>query len=301
MLRGLLLLALGLAFVIVGASVTLRLSANGIGCQPWPACYGQTATAEAAQTTPLTKTLRLAHRITATAFVMVVVSLLALGWRRWSRRERVAGVLLLGDTLALAVIGLYTPSPLPLVTLVNLVGGFALIGLVAFLLGAQRPDEDDAPLRARGFVLLLMLLALQAAAGTMISARSAASACATECTQTWVVGAAPLWNPLAVGSAVEVTRQGQGGEPLHAVHRLGGVALGLVALGVALSSVGRLTFRRARLATFALAATLTFGFAQVNFDNVLWLPVLHALSAAALIAAVAILVERAIRSPRRHP
>ena len=91
LLRRLLQLAFALALVVVGASATLRLAANGIGCEPWPACYGGADTAAAANATPLARALRLSHRIAASAFALVALAAVALGWRRWASGQRIAG------------------------------------------------------------------------------------------------------------------------------------------------------------------------------------------------------------------
>ena len=164
LLRRLLQLAFALALVVVGASATLRLAANGIGCEPWPACYGGADTAAAANATPLARALRLSHRIAASAFALVALAAVALGWRRWASGQRIAGAALLAATALLAWIGRHTPSPLPAVTLINLLGGFALLALLAYLLAA-RPPAAAAAAPIGALAVLAVALALQAGSG----------------------------------------------------------------------------------------------------------------------------------------
>ena len=135
--RALLLLAFGLAMVVVTASSGLRLAANGLGCEPWPRCYGSPATASAVQQRPEARAARLSHRVAASAFVVAVLGAVLFGWRAWGRPARTVAGLLLAVTALLSVVGRYTPSTVPAVTLINVVGGLALLGGTAFLLATQ--------------------------------------------------------------------------------------------------------------------------------------------------------------------
>lgn len=280
--RHLLWLAFVLACVVVAASVTLRLSANGIGCTPWPACYGQTETANAAQQTTLVQALRLTHRIAASGFALIALLAVLLGWKRWPRTARAVGVGLLLVTALLAGIGRYTPSPLPLITLINVLGGFSLLGLLAWLLVATR---DAAPRGATPrFVaatcgLLLLLLAWQAASGALISARLAGDACAAAgCGQFWLPGATALFNPIGAGSAQQVLSVPGAGQPLHMLHRALGLGLVLIAWAV-VKSWPRQQARALRLAGWTLTATLLTGVVAATWDGSLAATLAHALLA----------------------
>ncbi len=298
-LRVLLPLAFALAVIVVVASATLRLAANGIGCTPWPACYGQEATAAAASEQPLLRGLRIAHRIAASAFALVALAVVALGWRRWRQASRVAGVALLGVTGMLAWVGLYTPSPLPGVTLLNVLGGFTLLALLAFLLAAARTQavarEQQTP-ASPAWILLWVALVLQAGGGALISARLAGDACAAGCAVVWLPDAFVLLQPFVAGAATELLPRG--GEPLHLLHRLGGLALVLVCVIVAAAMFER--GRRWAGATLSVAAAAgALGFAIASTPPVLPLAVLHALAAGLLFAALAAML--AARNSREKP
>lgn len=283
-LRSLLWLGLLLAGIIVLASATLRLSANGIGCTPWPACYGQPATAEAAQQTTLVQTLRLAHRIAASSFALVVVLAVTLGWKRWPRRMRGVSVALLLVTAVLAGIGRFTPSPLPLITLINVLGGFSLLLLLAWLLAGSSPatsaaaSEHHARLLRRVAIALLLVLAWQAASGALISARLAGAACVNGCGEFWLPGATALLNPVQAGSARDLLNHPAAGEVLHLLHRVLGMALLVTAWAVALSWP-RQQGRDLRVTAWSLTVALLTGMIAASFDGSLAAVVAHALLA----------------------
>jgi len=282
LLRRLLQLAFALALVVVGASATLRLAANGIGCETWPACYGGADTAAAANATPLARALRLSHRIAASAFALVALAAVALGWRRWASGQRIAGAALLAATALLAWIGRHTPSPLPAVTLINLLGGFALLALLAYLLAA-RPPAAAAAAPIGALAVLVVALALQAGSGALISARLAGADCASDCRTSWLPGAAALADPMLSGTAAEIV-QPRAGQVLHLWHRLGGLALALTTLVAAFALLRR---RRRRTATMvAAAATGALGFAAASADPALAAVAAHALAAGLLVASL---------------
>lgn len=298
-LHRLLRLAFVLALIIVGASATLRLSANGIGCSPWPACYGQAATAAAAQDSLLVQTLRLAHRLSASSFALVALLAVVLGWRRWRAGARGAAVALLLVTALLAGIGRFTPSALPLITLINVLGGLSLLLLLAWLLAAstEAPSlEANAPTSAawRRFarnaaIVLLLALAWQAASGALISVRLAGAACSQGCDQFWLPGHIALLDPLRTGSARELLVHAATGQPLHLIHRLFGLATLIVAWAVVMSWPGRHS-RWPRATAWALTAGLLTGVVAASFDGTLSAVVAHALLAGLAVAGVGVML-----------
>ncbi len=87
-------------------------------------------------------------------------------------------------TMALAALGIATPGTrLPAVMLANLVGGYLLLALFAATLGVTMAARDGSmPRRASLRLLALVVLALglvQAAAGGLIGAQFALTACPT--------------------------------------------------------------------------------------------------------------------------
>lgn len=289
----LLWLAFGLACVIVGTSSGLRLAANGLGCEPWPRCYGSAAAAQQAQNGASARAARLSHRIAASGFAVVALIAVVLGWRQWSWPARSAGALLLVLTALLAVIGAVTPSPLPAVTLTNLLGGLALLGITAYLLAAQAGPGAAAGAASRMVAVALLLLALQAAAGTMISVRSGGAACEGGCAAVWSAGSAVLWHPLQAGSAEALLHDTRAGAALHIVHRIGAVLLLVVAavlLGAQLR--GRVPGRALPLTLGALALCVLLGLLLTASAGSLSLAVAHTLAAGLLAAGLAALLAR---------
>lgn len=284
MIRALQWSALALAFIVLAASSSLRLAANGLSCAPWPVCYGQTVTADAAQAATSTRALRAIHRVAATVFGLLVLALALRGWRHFSRAERLAALLLLGVTIALAWLGRYTPSPLPAVTVANVLGGLALVGLLTWMLAGH------ARVTRRVAVVVTVLgaaLALQAADGALISARLAGAACTQPCERAWLPGAAALWDLARAGSATDVLGHQLGGQPLYAVHALAGMALLPLAFVLMAAAGGG---RAARRLLGFIGATVAVGVLLHVFESPLWLAVVHAILASGTVAAVGALL-----------
>jgi cytochrome c oxidase assembly protein subunit 15 len=287
--RALLWLAFALALVIVTTSSGLRLAADGLGCSPWPRCYGAQASPGEQPSAPV-RIARLAHRIAASAFALVVVAAVALGWRRWPRSARRVAMLLLGVVASLAAVGRVTPSPIPAVTLVNVVGGLALLGATAFLLATARGiTRTTGPPAA--IVALLCLVALQAATGAMISVREAGAACAGGCDVAWPTDAPQLWAPQLPGTAEAMLPGQDAGAAIHAVHRLG-AALIVVAFIVAAFAPPLRAAPMRWAAALMLALCVGAGGALYVFGGSLPAAVAHVLSAGLLVAALSVLRSR---------
>jgi len=172
--------ALALVLVITATSAFIRLSQSGLSCGDWPACYNAQATAPMgalADDFPVF-IARAVHRIAASVAGILFIVIAALGWDHWRRdSRRAAAVALVVLAGLLAWLGRYTPSTLPAVMLGNLLGGMALLGLLAWLL---RPDRlgEALPGDSRLWIVVgLALVALQIAFGGLIGARHAALDC----------------------------------------------------------------------------------------------------------------------------
>lgn len=279
MRRALLWIALGLAFAVIGTSSGLRLAADGLGCEPWPRCYGRTAGATRLDPSPAERATRIGHRATASAFALTALAAVVLGWRRAGRGARVAGVLLLAVTATLATVGRFTPSGLPAVTLANVIGGLTLAGLVAYLLARPAANEAGATGRSGWIGALVLLVALQAASGASISVRQAGAACADGCAAAWPADAHRLWHPLQPGTAVDVTRDPRAGGMLHGIHRLLAIVLVVAAAG-AMARAPLSGGVRGSLG--ALALCVLTGWVITESAGALGPVVLHALAAGAL-------------------
>lgn len=288
---------LALALVILASSSHLRLSADGLDCEPWPLCYGTEQTAQLANATATATALRIAHRVAAPAFALLLAAWVALAWRALQRPQRWVAALLIGATAMLAWVGTKMPSPLPWITLANVLGGFALVALVVALLD---PGGDAAATMTGGqriaVAAVLTALALQVASGVLISVRGAGAACAVACTYLWVPGLAQAFDPSTPGTAIELTRNTAAGQPLQALHRLGGMLIALAAVGGGVMAVKG---RRGSLIVAAAATTALLGFAVAAHDGPVIAVVAHALSAALAIGLfVTALVQGRKAAPR---
>lgn len=266
MIRRLALLACVLTIVITAASAFLRHTQAGLGCTPWPACYRdagaqrleQGGAATAAQPlegeTDAVFVVRALHRVSAVLVGLLALGIALFGWTRLGTGDRVAAAFALVDTVFLSWLGRYTPHDLPLVTLGNVLGGFALAAAFGWIAAGPRPGSGaarsamagargsgaaggrpggglrDAPgggirmLAWTGFALV----ALQSAAGVMISVRHAVDACADLLCAPSGAPLPGLFDPalaLVVSSAAD-------GRPLHLVHRGLAVLVTMAALMV---------------------------------------------------------------------
>lgn len=277
-LRALLGALLVLALSILAAGIHLRLAADGLDCEPWPLCYGTEETARAANATALAGALRLAQRLATVAFALLLALWMARAWRDLAARERWVAVSLIAATALLAWAGLHVPSRLPWVTLADALAGFALVALVLTLLDA---GGEEAAAMTRGQRIaaagVLAALVLQVASGVLISVRGAGSACAVACTYLWLPGYAKVFDPFTAGSAIDLVRNTVAGQPLQALHRLGGMLIALAAVGGALAAIKG---RRGLRIVAAAAATALLGFAVAAYDGPVIVVVVHALAAA---------------------
>jgi len=219
-IRWLAILACALTVCITASSAFIRHSQAGLGCPDWPngECVAGLRTAQAdAQAgarsdgqpavrsdappaappaaqpravEPGVRTARALHRVSAMLVGIFVLLLAVFGWS--SMRSRVALAIALADTVFLAWLGRFTPHPVPLVTLANLVGGIALAAAFAWIAASLRtPARAGAPapvpspgadLRIGAATIApafaaLALLAVAAWIGTMIGAHDAIGAC----------------------------------------------------------------------------------------------------------------------------
>lgn len=180
-MRRLVSISLALVLVITLSSAFIRLSQSGLSCADWPACYAAQANAPAVELSEAAPVFfaRVMHRISASAAGVLFLVIAVLGWHRLrndSRRAVTVALVVLAGLLAW--LGKYTPSTLPAVTLGNLLGGMALLGLLAWLRQSDARGETPQARPLLWIRVALALLALQIAFGGLIGARHAALACA---------------------------------------------------------------------------------------------------------------------------
>lgn len=301
----LLLAAIPLVLLMSVLSAYVRLTNAGLGCADWPTCYGLPASAAGAGPA-VAPWAALAQRITAALVGLCVVGIAFLAWRNRKQRPRTArlAALAFALTIGLSLLGVVTPATLrPVVTLGNLLGGMALLGLLWWLwLRARAAPIEVGPGAARlrpwaraGLELLL----LQVALGGWVSANYAAAACPAlaGCGAPWSFsGALEMFDVTrilgrAAGGAVLVP---ESAKALHMIHRLGAF--------LTLAYLGWLCFRALRAgaalraAGYAilvpLAAEFLLGLASVAGGLPLWVVALHNAAAALLLLGAIYLYHR---------
>jgi cytochrome c oxidase assembly protein subunit 15 len=226
-----------LVMAILASSAYIRLTQAGLGCAPWPACYGTFSGGDDVDFA------RAVHRATASIAGILAIALAIAGWNvatdRKAMRRTALGLLAL--VAFLAVLGRSTTgSTLPAVTLGNVLGGMAMLALFARVswIGASTYRVFGGPsqgawtslrlVAACAFVLVLLQIAL----GTLVSTRLAGAAC----------GADPFCAGAVVFDAALL-------DPFRAVERLDPVAPSLAALQLLHRAFGIFT-----LASFIWAA-----------------------------------------------
>ena len=294
-MRRLVSIALALVLVLTATSAFIRLSQSGLSCPDWPACYGAPPATAFSEAWPVFFA-RVLHRIAASAAGIVLLVIAALGWQQWRNDSRRAvAVALVALAGLLAWLGIHTPSPLPAVTLGNLLGGMALLCLLAWLRQSDVLGETPQA-RPRFWIwVALALVALQIALGGLIGARQAALACPglPGCGGgLWPRGTDwRAFDPfLANGGLGEASLQA-----LHLAHRLGALLLAVLLawIGWREVQVRGVQPRRQGIALLALvAAQIVLGAATLLAGFPVALAVAHNAVASLLLIVLAGMLSR---------
>lgn len=303
-------ISLLLVIVLISTSAYIRLVHSGIGCDPWPQCYGHIGDPAADQASvhtgavdpdsvPEKSSLALArplHRLVASVLGVQVIVLAFTALRQG--KARVISLCLLALTVYLALLGvrsggLYQPA----VIMGNLAGGFTMLGLLVFLVfgqnGKARQSRQSAGL-APWLIAALVILSLQIFIGGLVSANFASTACSSlpDCHGQWLpdvhlVKAFDLTRQHQLtGSGVVVSGPEQAA--IHMLHRLVAVvcALLLVIAGI-LALRGDKATRMAGIAILLLvSAEFSVGVLAVTRELPISLAVLHNWLAALLVLTV---------------
>ncbi|WP_243405764.1 COX15/CtaA family protein [Simplicispira sp. 125] len=301
-----------LVLAITSLSAYIRLSKAGLGCEPWPQCYGQSLRAQQQGEPPLPAAdpaianARLAHRVIAsTALLLVLVMVMAALASKpvlWSQGRLALGLLVLA--LFLAVLGRWTAQArMPAVTLGNLLGGFAMFALSVQMALASNTvtAPGGTPSRlARWAWWGAALLLVQVALGGLVSAGQAGLSCAglTGCdldAGTW--GAFNPWQEPQVGAALP---HNPAGAWVHLLHRMGGLVVVAVLFPLAVAA-WRNGLRAVALWLLAvLALQWALGVALVTLGLPLGVALAHNMAAAVLLAvllSIPVLVRQHPLSP----
>ncbi len=292
------ILALALAalsLVILLVSAHIRLSGAGLGCSPWPDCYGQLlAGAEDLHG----GAARILHRSAASLALVLGFVLVAQCLRpqpvqpaaRWATA-------LLSLMITLTFVGLFSSDPHRVWPgFINILGGAGLVLLswrTALAAGADpAPPPRPAPLLHAGAGLLVLTMAL----GALIGVRYAATACLSlpACGDVaWPVAAGwSALNPFTVIAAAAAPGD-DGGVALHLLHRYCALAT-LLLLGFgALQGLARPATRASAILLLALLLVqFALGVLTVLSGFSLWLAIAHSVCAPLLLAATLQLLTR---------
>lgn len=284
----LVLTALSLAILLVSAYI--RLNGAGLGCSPWPYCYGQVLVGGPYQHSDAARIL---HRAAAST-ALLLGFILAWQCRRPHPIEppgRYAKALLVLMIL-LTLVGIRSADPHRVwASFINILGGAGLV-LLAWRTVLAAGDGYAPALRRRPAALLhagLGTLALTMALGALIGARYAAVACPslTACGDaTWPTAAG--WGALNPFTRVAVAAAlgDEGGVALHLLHRYCAVAtLLLLGLGGLRALAQPAARRSAALLLALLLLQFALGVLTVLSGFGLGLAIAHSVCAALLLAA----------------
>jgi len=292
--------ALALTFGVVVLGAYVRLSDAGLGCPDWPGCYGhpdvpelahQIAEANAAYphrpVEPAKAWKEMVHRYFAGTLGLIVLALAALAWRRRLAPDQPVALPL--GLLALvafqALLGMWTVTwqLKPVVVMAHLLGGLAILSLLAWLVLRQgRYGEGvaavgDAALRGPA-LLGLVLLVGQIALGGWTSANYAALACPDfpTCQARWwppmdFRDAFVLWRGLGVSYEGGVL-DNEARVAIHMAHRLGALTVFLYLLWLGWRLLAGDSGRAVRVAGWCVVALLLVQVALGIANVVLYLP-----------------------------
>jgi cytochrome c oxidase assembly protein subunit 15 len=310
-------LTLFLTFDLIVFGAFTRLSDSGLGCPDWPGCYGQASplgareqiqAAQAAMPTgPVTWSkawIEMIHRYLAMTVGALILAMTAVAWRE---RHRLPfspwwPTLTLVWVVVQGLFGKYTVTLklYPAVVTLHLLGGLALLVLLAVQHAAFRRQALDlpGPLRRATWLVLLLLL-LQTALGGWVSTNYAVLACTgfPQCNGAW-------WPAMDAGAGFAVLRElglASDGTPLsfealvaiHMAHRVFAV-IALTAGGALAWALWRRPALRAQGALLAalLLAQLISGLSNVVLDWPLVAALAHSAGAAGLVLMLSLLLAR---------
>jgi cytochrome c oxidase assembly protein subunit 15 len=285
-------------------SAFMRLAQAGLGCDAWPACYGQTLRAlQAGAAAPLpalaphgVAAARLAHRVVASLALVLVLAMVmtTLLSRPVLKGQGLLSLALLALALGLAVLGIVTPGArLPAVVVGNLLGGFAMLALCWRLAWPVRPSRPPKPMPWVNVVVVLIVL--QVVLGAMVSGSHASLACQglMDCARSLPAGAwdwtalKPWHEPVLSATPPFNTA----GALLQLLHRLGAVLVLPVVVLVAWQAWQRARRAEAAALWILVCAQSLIGLLLVSAGLPMAMVLAHNLVAACLLAALVRLMD----------
>ena len=284
-MRALAIISLLFVLVLISVSTYSRLHSAGIGCADWPACYGLIGDAES-ETPALADKI---ERLVAGGLLLLMLATTLISLRQ--RHDRLLSLLLLGLAGFLAWQGVFSNelhSPASVMGILG--GGFALVGLLGWIIFRDARPHANASYKVRRWVVAaLVLLCIQIALGGLTSANFAATACTSvpDCHGSWLPGS-------NLTAAFDLTRQhavgptglalgGPERADIHKLHRLAAAVTLLSVLSAGgLAVAGRIGFTAVFVIVLA-ALEFCLGVAAILLDLPIGIAVAHNLLAAILL------------------
>ena len=298
-----------MTFVLVILGAFVRLSDAGLGCPDWPGCYGNLTPHHSAETILAAESIQpggpvsmakawkeMVHRYLAMIVGALIAAIMFAAWRNrraWSQSPFMA-TLIGGAVIFQAALGAWTVTMLlkPAIVTSHLLGGIAILSLLAWLYWRQAARQQTLPGWANGIIapkgmrlsalLALAVLLGQIALGGWVSTNYAALACADLplCDGKLLpamdfANAFHIFRPLGVGPDGELLRL-EALRAIHWAHRVGALIAVLVVGGFAFAL---LKIESGRKAAKMLLAILTIqvllGLSNVWFSLPLGVAVAH--------------------------
>lgn len=200
--RKLVWVTLFLTFDLIMFGAFTRLTDSGLGCPDWPGCFGHAnptqalehiRAAEAAMpdgpVTVMKAWIEMIHRYLAMGVGVLIIAIMAVGWRKWWQSRRQSNRFAVGLPTALFVFvcvqgafGAWTVTMKlqPVIVTIHLLLGMALLGMLTWQAARQSSHATVAPagyaLRIPAAIALLVLT-VQIALGGWVSTNYAPLAC----------------------------------------------------------------------------------------------------------------------------
>jgi len=286
-----------LALVILVVSSYIRLRGAGLGCSPWPDCYGELLSGTA---NLQSGAARILHRSVASLTLLLGFFLVAQCLRPQPVQPAARyATALLSLMIVLTLVGLFSSDPHRVWPgFINILGGAGLVLLSwRTALAAGAGPAQSLPRRPRALLHAgLGLLVLTMALGALIGVRYAATACPTlpDCSGVaWPAAAG--WGALDPFTGIlAAARLGdEGGVALHLLHRYCALAtLLLLGLGGLRGLASPATRASAVLLLVLLAVQFSLGLLTVMSGFSLWMAIAHSVCASLLLAAAVQLLTR---------
>ncbi len=294
-----------LVLAITSLSAFIRLSQAGLGCEPWPGCFGGALRAAQEGLAPPTgdstavRVARMAHRVIATVTLAGVASMVALCLvgrpRLW--RDGLQALLLFALALGLAILGVWTSGTrVPAVAMGNLLGGMSMFALCWRLAAPSgRQDKGAATTVSVLASVVAVVLLGQIGLGALTSASYAGQSCSglLDCLRSadnaswpWAMldpRREPVWDasdlPLNGAAAV-----------IQLVHRIGAMVLVLLLVPLAILALRHRRRLEAWSLLVLLALQLSLGVLMVGMGLPLSLTLVHNLIAILMLASLVRLI-----------